>query len=170
MKYRQQNGFTLIELSVYIGLLGILIIIMSQMFIAILDVRLESASTSVIQQDGGYIEARIAYDVHRASSILSPPLGQVASALSLDIIESGVHKTYQYTLNGTDLVLSDGTDSDKLTSSGSAVTRFFVTRVGNSGTLPGAKDTVAVDMILTSQYQLPRAPDHLQYRFAAGLR
>lgn len=167
---RHHQGFTLIELLIYIGLLSILIVIMSQLFIAILNVKLESSSSSAIQQDGTYISTRLSYDIHRAAKILSPSVGQSASTLSLDIVENGIDKTYTYTKNGTTLTLSDGTNTDVLESSGSAVTQFNITRVGNSATLTGAKDTIDVSLTLTSMFTLPYTADQMQYQFAAGLR
>lgn len=170
MKKKAQLGFTLIELVLYFGLLSIFIVIMSQMFTAIMDVKLESASTSSVQQDATYLKARLSYDIRRAANILSPAVGQSASSLSLDIVENGTDKTYTYQLDGSVLTLSDGTNTDTLVSSESAVTQFLVTRVGNSGTITGARDTVDVQLTVTSRYQTPRPADQVQYQFAAGLR
>ncbi len=165
-----RQGFTFIELLLYMGLLGILIVIMSQMFIAIVNLKLESSSSTAIQQDGTYITSRIAYDVRRASAILSPSLGQTSSVLSLDIVDAGVHHTYQYASNSGVLTLSDGTNADVLEGSGSAVTQFTVTRVGNSATVVNAKDTVDIVLTMTSKYVLSQGPDTMTYRFAVGLR
>lgn len=170
MKVIKQTGFTLIELILYIGLLSSLIVVMSQIFIAILNVKIESGSVSVVQQDGTYIASRIAYDVHRASKILSPLVGQTGSVLSLDIVENGVDKTYQYSVSGSALVLSDGTNTDVLEGSRSAISQFSVTRTGNSATIANAKDTVDISFTITSNYVLSHTADSMRYRFAAGLR
>lgn len=170
MNHNTNHGFTLIELTIYIGLLGILIVIMSQMFIAIMSLKLESSSASAVQQDGTYITTRLAYDIRRAAAILSPAVGQSAGLLSLDIVEGGIHHTYQYASNSGILTLSDGIHTDVLESSGSAVTQFSVSRVGNSASNPNAKDTVDIVLTMTSQYQLPQGPDKMIYHIAVGLR
>jgi type II secretory pathway pseudopilin PulG len=167
---KRAHGFTLIELILYIGLLSSLIVVMSQIFIAILNVKLESGSVSVVQQDGTYIQSRIAYDVRRASRILSPAIGQTGSVLSLTIVENGVDKTYSYSVSGSTLVLSDGTSTDNLEGTRSAISQFQVTRVGNSATISDAKDTVDVRFTLTSNYILSHTADSMSYQFASGLR
>jgi prepilin-type N-terminal cleavage/methylation domain-containing protein len=170
MKIQTQRGFTFIELLIYMGLLGILIVVMSEIFIAILALKLESSSASVVQQDGTYISTRMSYDIQRAQSILYPAVGQSSSRLSLDIVENGTHHTYEYASNSGILTLSDGTHTDIMESSGSAVTQFVVTRVGNSATMTDAKDTVDVVLTTSSRYQLPSGTDSMNYHFAAGLR
>lgn len=167
---RRQRGFLLLELVLYMGLLMILLTIMSEVFIATLAVKLESESTSAAQQDGSYIMARLAYDIRRSSNILSPALGQSATTLSLDIIENSVHKTYQYIWSNNSLVLSDGATSDLLHSNNSTVTNFTVTRVGNSGSITNAKDTISTILTVKSVAQTRAGLHTLTFQSTTGLR
>src|SRR3990172_6790072 len=50
-----RRGFTIIELILYMGMLSILLAVLSQIFVSILNVQLESQSSSSIEQDSRYI-------------------------------------------------------------------------------------------------------------------
>jgi Tfp pilus assembly protein PilW len=71
-KVRNQDGFTIVELLIYMGLLVIMIVIFTQIFVSILDNQLRSTNTSNVADDGRYIYSRFIYDVNRADSIASP--------------------------------------------------------------------------------------------------
>ncbi len=163
------SGFTLIEMVLYMGLLSILIAIMSQMFIATLGVKIESEAGSSIQQDGNYIFSRIAYDIHRASRIIAPELGESGSIISLGIIEGGVERIYQYVLENNTLTLADGVTTEPIHSADTNVSTFTVTRVGNSATIINAKDTLHLFITITSVNALTGA-QQMTFQSTAGLR
>lgn len=76
-KYKIQHnnrGISIIELLVYIGLLSIFIIILLDVFTSILGAKLESQSTSTINQDARYIFSKLSYDITNASSFSVPNL------------------------------------------------------------------------------------------------
>src|SRR3989344_9090196 len=71
------RGVTLIELLLYMGLLALFLLVLTDIFVAITSVRTETETTSAVEQDGRFIISRLAYDVSRADSISIPPqLGQ----------------------------------------------------------------------------------------------
>lgn len=164
------NGFTIIEMVIYMGLLSILIALMSQLFIATLGVKVESEANTSVQQDGNYIISRITYDIHRASRIITPALGQTGSTLSLGIIESGVEQIYTYLLANTTLTLSDGSTTDSIHSATTHISTFTVTRVGNSATRANAKDTIQFHVTLSGVYSLPSGVQQMTFQSTAGLR
>src|SRR3989344_5780243 len=91
------KGFTLIEIIIYMALLAIFLLTLTDIFVSILDVQLESDATSAVEQDGRYILSRMAYDISRASDINIPPqIGQTRSNLIMTI---GV-ESYEYAENG----------------------------------------------------------------------
>jgi len=168
--YSKNKGFTLVELVLYIGLLSILIMIMSQMFIAIMKVKLESSSTSAVQKDGTYITTRLAYDIRRADQILSPLVGSSDSSLLLDVVDGAEHRTYTFASSSGTLTISDGISTETLHGGDSQVTQFRVTRVGNSSTVANAKDTIDIVLTVSSIYSLSGGPDELTYRITVGVR
>lgn len=158
---KSQKGFTLIELLLYIGLTTVLITVMSQVFLATLGVRLESQNTTSVQQDGRYIMARLAYDIRRAKGITAPTLGQTQPGMTLVINEGGVDATYVYTLNGTDLILTLGSDATKLNSDGSRVSGLSITRIGN---------TLGITLTLEDSSAVAVGGQTLELQSAVGLR
>lgn len=159
-----KKGFTLIELIIYMGLLGILLTIMSEVFIGILNLKLASESNSQVVLDGNFIQTRLTYDVHRAERIIAPDIGQTGGVLTLAIVEEGVEQVYQYALVGDALTITRGSDSDVLSADDSRVTEFSVTRIGNSETLASAKDT------LSFLYTVKSGRDELPFELSVGLR
>lgn len=164
------KGYTLIELVVYMGLLGILLVILSQFFIATLNVQLISQADSAVEQDGAYLLARITYDLHRAAAITSPSLGQTVATLSATIVDAGVNTSYQYTVNQNNMMLTIGGNAVQLNSDQSDVSNFTLTRVGNSGQSTQAKDTVRVGFTVKSKAITSSGVQKSDYQTTVSLR
>ncbi len=127
---RLSRGFTMVELLIVIGITGILMSILSQVFGSILTLKLRSEATSSLAQDGRFLLARLAYDISRASSITLPAAGESGSSLSLLI--GGV--TYRYELQGDSLFLSEGGGiSEAMTSLGTRVSSANFTHLSSLG-------------------------------------
>lgn len=140
---RLEKGFTLVEMLLYMGLLSIFLVVLTDLFVNILDVKSESEATSAVEQDGRYVLARLAYDVSRAADISQPlNLGQSNNNLVMTI--DGV--TYTYSLNGTNLQLDNNLGTNNLNSSESRVSGLNFTKIGNAG----GKETIQVTFTLTS--------------------
>lgn len=139
----KQKGFTLVEMLIYMGLMAGFLLVLTDVLVAILDVKTESAATSSVEQDGRYITARFAYDVAQATSISQPPsLGATGEILTM--VVGG--NTYTYSLSGTNLQLVNNLGTNNLNSSESKVSGLTFQRLGNIG----GKDTIKVTYILTS--------------------
>ena len=165
-----QSGFTLIELIVYMGLLGILLAVMSEVFLGILATKVESESNSQVVVDGNFIHARITYDIRRADRIIAPSIGQTSAGITLGIIEGGVEQVYQYAVVGNTLTITQGNNTDVLNGSSTRISQFSVTRIGNSETMESAKDTLSIAYTVQSVYELRQGPDELPFQLTAGLR
>jgi type II secretory pathway pseudopilin PulG len=140
------RGFTLIELTLYMGIFSILLLVLTQLFTGILSVRAESMATSTLSQDEAYIMSRLTYDIHQASQITFPSLG--ISGSTLHLTGSTIDHTYSIQ-NGT-LILTDNTTGTTAAVSGynSTAAVAFVT-IGNSD--PGSKVSVSITLTLTSK-------------------
>lgn len=168
-KYRNR-GFTLIELALYGGLLGILLLVLSQFFIAILDVQLTSSSDSALEQDSKYIMQRMTYDVRRMKSVSAPTLGQTGNALSGIITDPGGDTTYSFASSSGNLYVTIGGVATRLNSDGTTMTAFSVSRIGNSGQLVGAKDTIQLLFTVQSVIATPSAAKSLSTQTTISLR
>src|SRR3990167_8822134 len=95
-----KRGFTLIEIIIYMALLSIFLLTLTDIFVSILDVQLESDATSAVEQDGRFLLSRLAYDINRANAITIPgAIGSSSNSLEMTIAAD----TYTYTLSGSDL-------------------------------------------------------------------
>ena len=122
------KGVTLIEILLYIGLLSIFLLVLVDIFMGGINLGLDTEATSAVQQDGKFILTRMMYDVSRADSVSQPAtLGSSSSSLVLTI--GGI--VYTYSLNGSNLTLSQGGETLNLNGLGSQITNLNFTRVGN---------------------------------------
>lgn len=141
-------GFTLVELLLYMGILSVFLSILTAIFVTALDVQMESEAATSVERDGTYILAKLAYDVHRASSI-SIPLSLGSNATNLKILVGAVD--YTYSLDGSEnLTLVNDIGTNNLNSYDSKVSGLSVTRLGNTG---GVEDTLKINFTITSRTQ-----------------
>jgi len=158
------KGFTLIELLIYIGLLSIFLVVLSQIFGSVLDAQLESQSTSAVHRDGRFILSKLTYDVHRANSIVLPAsLGASSTSLQLDI--SGINT---YSLNNGNLELTNSLGTNNLNSADTTVSNLNFTRIGNS--VANAKNTVRITYTITSKIVRPKGLETKDFQTTIGIR
>lgn len=101
---KKQSGFTIVELLIYIGLLTILMIILTRLFTATIDVQLTSEATGGLEEDSRFIYSRLAYDLTRADAIVTPDTpGSNSDSLTIRIGS----EAYTYRVIGTNLMLDD---------------------------------------------------------------
>ncbi len=141
-----KKGFTIVEMIVYMGLLTVMMVILTRMFTGILDMQLSSTAVGEVEEDSRYVFGRLAYDIGRASDIVTPASpGDSAATLVLTI--AGVANTYAISENS--LLLANNEGSHNLTSFGSAISNLTFTRLGN----PGEKNSIHVQFTIDSTTQ-----------------
>lgn len=161
-----RKGFTIVELLIYLGLLGIFLTILTEVFLSVLDVQVESVGTSSVQQDGAFILARLSYDAARATTVAVPgSLGATTPSLTLTV--GGL--SYVYNLSGTDLVLTVGSGpARRLNNSETEISGLTFSRYGNLG---GRGDTLRVAFTAKSLAKRTGAgPETRDYQTTVGLR
>lgn len=158
------RAFTLVELLVYMALLSVFLVVLSEIFLSVIDTQSESESLAVSQQDGRYILLRLVSDLSGATSITTPALGTSGSSLQATINT----KTYLYSQSGNNLTLSiNGAASDQLNSYNATVSGLVFTHLGN-GT--GQGDTVKIQFNIISQNQRSTGPETRNFTSTVGLR
>lgn len=163
MNNRYRAGFTIVELLIYMAIMSILLVVLSNIFTSIIDVRLESESVSAVEQDGMYILSRFTYDIPRAQSITTPAsLG--ASTNSLSIVVDGTAYTYAVNNNNLELTTSSGTDV--LNSINTTISGLSFLRLGNSG----GNNTIRITYTVTSVTLQNGNPETKQFQTTVGLR
>ncbi|HSX35445.1 MAG TPA: prepilin-type N-terminal cleavage/methylation domain-containing protein [Patescibacteria group bacterium] len=140
---KDQRGVTLIELLVTMGLLSIMLVILTTIFTASVDVQSETSDYAAVTADGRFALSRLEYDIHRASAVTTPAtLGASGSSLVLTVGSS----TYTYSVSGNRLQLDIDGSSDYLTGDQSVVSGLNFQALGN----PGGLESVSYSFTLTS--------------------
>lgn len=144
-------GFTIIESLVYMGLLIILITILSLLFSSILDVQLESKSTSSVDLDGRYIIAKLIYDMHMmqtsspVNDTIITPSTPGGSSSTLNFTVNSINYTYSLSSGNLQLVNDKGTNN--LNGVDTTVSALQFTRIGTGA----STDTIRVTFTVTSK-------------------
>ncbi len=140
------QGFTIVELLVYAGILVVFIYMLTNMFTAVIDMQLESESTSAVVQDSRYILSRLNYDIKRASSIVLPgALGEESSTLIIQIGSTN----YTYSISGGAIQLAGENGIGVLNSDRTQISGLSFRRYGNIN----GKHSVRVAFTVTSTTQ-----------------
>ncbi len=143
-----QRGVTVVELLLYMAILSVLLTILTSVFISALDVQSESNASSSVEQDGNYIIARLAYDMHRANSINFPASDGATSTDNFQIIINAVNYKYSVDSNNN-LILTVSSVPNNLNGYGSSISNFSVLRLGNG--VGKIEDTLKINFTVTSR-------------------
>lgn len=159
----KNKGFSLVELLIYIGLLAILMAILTRIFTGIVDVQLSSEATGSVEEDSRYIYTRLAYDVGRTDSVVTPAnLGDQSSSLTLLI--NGIVNTYS--LSGTNLMLANDQGASPLNSMNTGISNVSFQLLGNTG----GEKSVQIKYTITSTTQQANGPDTKSIETTIALR
>ena len=143
---KSQKGTSLIELILYFSLLGIVLIIATDIMLRTSEFSLESAAGNDLQDDAKFIVSRFSYDIRRADSIPLPAsLGDSSGTLTLSVGS----ETYTYTLNGSDLeyqeTIGPNSQTGNLNSNRTKVNSLTFERLGNTSGNPTIKITFELE-------------------------
>ena len=144
--FKNQKGFTLVELLIYIGIFSILILVLFQLLSLIFDVQLESQSSSSVTQDSRFIINRLSYDLGQAEVVTVPDfLASASSTLQF----SKNNTAYTYSLQNGKITLTNSGQGtiDELNSHNTTVSNLIFTRLSDS---ESENSTVTMSFTLTS--------------------
>jgi Tfp pilus assembly protein PilW len=157
-------GFTQIELILSMGILMILISVLTTLFGQILDVQLESKSTSSIDQNGRFIMARLTRDMQSAQSI-SIPATAGAQTNTLQIKVNSIDYIYSVSNSGN-LVLTNNTGTNVLNSEAASVSGMTFKRVG-TGT---SNDTIQIGFTVSTRVRKVAGFEQKTFQTTLGLQ
>jgi type II secretory pathway pseudopilin PulG len=166
MKKQFKKGFSLLELVIYMGLLSILIVVLTQIFTSIIQVRLDSQSSSSIEQDANFIISRFMYDIGRAETIVTPAtLGVAGDTVQFTV--GGVTNTYSLVEGNLQITNNNGTDN--LNSLYTTISNLQFNRIGN-GTTPLNSDTIKMTFTVTTVVKQTSGNASKSYEIAVAPR
>lgn len=159
----RKKGFTLVEMLLFLAIFTGLLVMLTSIFTASLDVQKESEATSAVQQDGSYIVSRLTYDITRATSITTPAsLGSQTNTLVLVI--GGITTTYA--LTNSNVTLTNNVGTDQLNSYDTTISNLTFKRLGNSG----GKNSIQINCTVTSRVLRNNGYEVKNFQTTGGLR
>lgn len=84
------SGFTLIELMIYIGILGVVLVFSSGFFWNITLGYIKENSREELQQNARFIFTKMTQEIREASRVITPSLGEELNFLELENSETGL--------------------------------------------------------------------------------
>lgn len=144
-KIKKGSGFTLVELVIYMGLFSGFLLILSNMFISVLSIGIESETTSSVSQDTRFLMARLSYDMNRADGVIFPTTYASPSG-SLVLSING--ENYTYFLADEKLMLSNNAGTYALNGSGTKVTAANFLKYGSAEVKDVIKSEVAIESVV----------------------
>jgi Tfp pilus assembly protein FimT len=158
-----RQGFTIVELLIYCGILTVFLYVMTNIFTSVIDMQLETETANAVTTDSRYILSRLTYDIGRASAITTPAsLGQQTGNLVLQI--GGTD--YTYTLTDGNLILTTTNGTGALNSYGTTVSDVTFRRYGNTD----GKHSVRLTFTLTTTTMRAQGPEVRDFETTVGLR
>lgn len=102
-----QKGYTLIELLLYVAMIGILLLGASSFFSLSLSARIKSQSITEVNQQGVAAMEYITQTIRNATSITSPAAGATSNSLTL-VVPNGSLSPTIFNLAGSTLQVKEG--------------------------------------------------------------
>ncbi|MBU0975887.1 MAG: type II secretion system protein [Patescibacteria group bacterium] len=104
---KKEKGFTLTETIVYVAILGIVMSGIIMIVVQLIKMKTTADSLSIIGNEATNLFEKMGYDIKNADSF------NVVDTSTIQIIRDGT--TYQYSLEGTEIMLGDGFDTFPVT-------------------------------------------------------
>lgn len=102
-----EKGYTLIELLLYVTIVGTLLVAVSIFFAMTSESRIKNQSIVEVDQQGTFVMEYIASTVRNADSITAPTAGGTGASLTLAVPTGPLSPTV-FDLNGTTLQVTEG--------------------------------------------------------------
>jgi Tfp pilus assembly protein PilW len=102
-----KKGFTLIEFLIYIGIVGLILVLMTNLFWNVILGGTKENSYQEVQQNGRFALLKMKQEIKKAVGINSPSSGSSADSLSLAMTNPVLNPTV-FDLNGGKLRITQG--------------------------------------------------------------
>lgn len=148
-KIQKKNGFSLLELLVYIAILSILVVVVSNIFISISKSRGQSQAKTEVNSSVRLVTELIRQDIKNAS-VVSVPASAGSSGSSLTLTRGGV--TIIYDVSSGVLRRKEGAATAiNITNSNISVDTLTFTRIENPNAVFGTTD-ISIKINMTFRY------------------
>ncbi len=131
---QSQAGYTLIELLLYVAIVGVLLTATVGFFGLVADARVKNQTISEVNDQGTFAMDYLTQTIRNATSITAPALGASSSSLTLVVPTANLSPTIFNVLGATLQVQEGSGTAVALTNSKIQVTNFTVKNLSRSGT------------------------------------
>ena len=91
--FMKKQGFTLVELLIYVAILGSILVLLSGFFWNIISANIKENSYQEVQQNGSFSLIKMTQEIKKAKSIISPLPGSTSDSLSLEMQNPNLNPT-----------------------------------------------------------------------------
>lgn len=129
---RARRGFTLIELILYIAIVGTILLSAVGFLSVILESRIQSQITAEVEQQGSFAVTTLADAIRNADGISTPAAGE--SDDTLEITAGGTNSVVSFSVENGTLMENEGGNKIALTNNRVSVSNFAIQNLAASGT------------------------------------
>lgn len=131
---QQKPGFTLVELLLYIGVSGLILLAVASLALLIVETRKKNQTIAEVEQQGLQVASLLSQTVRNATGFNTPTLGQSSTTLSVTTASSNTNPTI-FDLSAGALRIKEGASTAiNLTASFITASAFNVANVSRSAT------------------------------------
>lgn len=102
---RNQNGFTVMELSLYVTLVAVVLVMATSFAWNIINSRAKAFAVQEVEQNGRYILEKISQATRQATDISAPSTGTTGTALTL-VMKNAAQSPTVFSLSGNQLTMA----------------------------------------------------------------
>lgn len=146
---KKSEGYTLIELLLYVALVGILLSAITVFFGIVADARIKNQTINEVNEQGTYAMEYMTRIARGATSVSSPAAAATGTSLTLVVPTASLSPTI-FSVTGTVLQIKEGAGTAvALTTSKVRVDSLSVTNLTRSGTSPIVQISLTLSRINT---------------------
>lgn len=158
---RNRSGATLIELLMFLAIMGIVMAVAVPLLFTAAENRLVQQTMSLVEQNGTQVIQNIGLKIRNAETILSPAPGQSSKVLAVQTGSGGTNPTIVAVQSGS-VVIIQRSLLEEISNEQVAVSEFAVRNTSTSAT----SQSVAVSFVVTRTVRL-QMPRVYEQRFEA---
>lgn len=153
----QNNGFTLLELLLYLVVVPFILLSISAFFFLFPEARVKNQTSMEVEEQGAVIMNIITQTIRNAEGITIPTIGTSASSLTLDVVPLADDPTI-FNLSGSTFQITEGGNTVTLTNTQVAVSGLTFQNISRPDT-PGI-----IRVQFTLQYVNPEGRYEYNYQ------
>lgn len=138
MSTQTEKGFTLVELLLYVSIIGVILVSFSVLLSIVMQSRIKNQTVSEVEQQGSEVLQSMTQIIRNTDNITSPTIGTTGASLTLDVLDAAKDPTIFDLAAGVIRIKEGAGAAVPLTNSrvtASSLTFKNLSRTGTPGTI-----------------------------------